>query len=319
MQASRPHANEQLRLATLYALDILDSGEEERFDQYARIASSLLGLPIALISLADAERQCFKSHIGLNLSETPRGSGICTHTIDSGELTVVEDTLADRRFADNPMVTGGPRIRFYAGCPLIAENGTVIGSLCVAGKKPRKFSADERQSLIDLADLVERELTNTAMREDPDTGLLNRDGFLTLAEQALQICRRQKLPFTLVRLRLHEGDCVVRPDGAPATRLAAMLQASVGPADLVGKVSTRDLAIALCDKNLQQASSLLDAISGNERLSHPDMQAICSHGVHAVAIPYSGEATCDVTGMLQQAFRRMRNSSTNIVESTRTG
>jgi len=112
--------NETQRLAALHALDVLDTPPEERFDRITRIAARLMDVPICLVTLVDANRQWFKSCIGLDASETPRDISFCGHAILAPEALVIPDAAADPRFADNPLVAGEPRIRFYAGEPLAA-------------------------------------------------------------------------------------------------------------------------------------------------------------------------------------------------------
>ncbi|MDO9199841.1 MAG: GAF domain-containing protein, partial [Hydrogenophaga sp.] len=123
--------DEKLRLQTLQSLHILNTHAEERFDRLTRMAKRIFGVPIALVSLVDANRQWFKSCIGLDASETPRDISFCGHAILGSEVFVIPDTAADPRFSDNPLVTGYPHIRFYAGCPLVAANGQKLGTLCV--------------------------------------------------------------------------------------------------------------------------------------------------------------------------------------------
>ncbi len=122
--------NEEARLKSLHSLDILDTPAEERFDRYTRLAQRMLNVPIALVSLVDTDRQWFKSCLGLDAVETSREVSFCGHTILCDELLVVNDALADERFADNPLVTGAPNIRFYAGYPLIYSDGSNLGTLC---------------------------------------------------------------------------------------------------------------------------------------------------------------------------------------------
>ncbi|WP_313166075.1 sensor domain-containing diguanylate cyclase [Massilia oculi] len=132
---------------------------ETRFDRYTRLAAMTFGVPIALVSLVDAERQWFKSRAGLEAEETPRSISFCSHAVQARELLVVEDAACDPRFADNPLVTGEPHIRFYAGQPVYSD-GQAVGTLCIIDRAPRSFSIEERQVLEDLAVLVETELNH---------------------------------------------------------------------------------------------------------------------------------------------------------------
>jgi GAF domain-containing protein len=154
--------NEAQRLAALRALNVLDTPPEERFDCITRIAARLMDVPICLVSLVDANRQWFKSCVGLAARETPRDISFCGHAILESEALVIPDALAAPRFADNPLVAGEPRIRFYAGQPLSAVDGSRLGTLCLIDRKPRHMSAADLQALRDLAHMVERELASKA-------------------------------------------------------------------------------------------------------------------------------------------------------------
>jgi PAS domain S-box-containing protein len=151
-------ANEGERLVDLRRLCILDTAAEERFDRITRLAARVLDVPIALVSLVDADRQWFKSRVGLDATETPRDVSFCGHAILGSEIFVVPDALADERFADNPLVTQPPAIRFYAGHPLIGLAGHPIGTLCIIDTHPRQLSATDLQTLKDLAAVAEYEI-----------------------------------------------------------------------------------------------------------------------------------------------------------------
>ena len=157
-------ANESERLRSLRALDILDTGPDERFDRLTRLTRRLFGVPIAVVSLVDSDRQWFKSVVGLDAAETPRAHSFCAHAILSEDVMVVPDALLDPRFADNPAVTGPPHVRFYAGCPLSLADGSRVGTLCLVDHRPRRLDEAAVGLLRDLAFLVLRELTAT--RED---------------------------------------------------------------------------------------------------------------------------------------------------------
>ena len=123
MQEPAIPVDEAFRISTLHDLNLLDTPSEDRFDRLTRISQRLFKVPMALISLIDSDRQWFKSAAGLNISETPRSVSFCGHTILEQQIFIVNDTHLDHRFADNPLVTNAPHIRFYAGRPLIAANG----------------------------------------------------------------------------------------------------------------------------------------------------------------------------------------------------
>ncbi len=158
VERPRIPADEQERLFELKSAAILDTLAEERFDRVTRMARRLFDVPIALVSLVDENRQWFKSCDGLDVSETSRDISFCGHVILEKQTFVIEDALKDERFCDNPLVTGEPHIRFYAGQQLRPFSGQAIGTLCIIDRVPREFSADDRQMLVDLAQMVEREI-----------------------------------------------------------------------------------------------------------------------------------------------------------------
>lgn len=156
--------DEEQRLQALLDMQVLDTPAEERFDRYTRIAAELFDVPIALVSLVDRERQWFKSRHGLEVTETPRETAFCAHAILARAALQVPDTLQDPRFADNPLVTGPPRVRFYAGAPLAAADGSLVGTLCLIDQRARQLDEQQLGLLRDLANLVEAELANPSGR-----------------------------------------------------------------------------------------------------------------------------------------------------------
>ncbi|SCA56785.1 Diguanylate cyclase [Candidatus Terasakiella magnetica] len=187
--------NEKERLASLKRMDLLSTAREGDFDRVTRTAQKFFQTEIALVSLIDEGRQWFKARCGLDVSETPRDISFCGHAIMGEKTFVVENAFEDERFADNPLVTGGPEIRFYAGHPLTNQEGYRIGTLCIISPKPRTFSEEDGQTLRDLGRMIEIVMENRALNElqtsllhslenterdtmiDPLTGVWNREGF----------------------------------------------------------------------------------------------------------------------------------------------
>ena len=152
--------DEASRLLLLNSLRILDSAPEEEFDRITRVARQALGVQTALVSLIDVDRQWFKSRTGLDAPETPRNISFCGHAIHSDELFVIPDARQDERFADNPLVTGAPFIRFYAGYPIRSLEGVRLGTLCVLDPRPHQLTWTEAATLKDLGGIVEREFAH---------------------------------------------------------------------------------------------------------------------------------------------------------------
>ena len=153
-------ADEEKRLAALHELAILDTEPEERFDRITRLAAAMADVPMVFVSLVDKDRQWFKSCQGLGANETSREVSFCAHAVLSRAPLIVPDTLMDDRFAENPLVVGEPRIRFYAGFPVFHMNRRCIGTLCMIDTRPRQFPPETIQRFEDLASLVQHELNS---------------------------------------------------------------------------------------------------------------------------------------------------------------
>jgi len=158
MQVAPLSDNEAERLAALHALLILDTPPEERFDKIVQFAAAEFDVPVAVITLLDAERQWFKSSVGTSVCETGRDVSLCSHAILQPDVMLVPDTLLDPRFVDNPLVTGDMNLRFYAGAPLSMPSGLRLGTLCLIDHRPRTLDDMELSILATLRDLVVMEL-----------------------------------------------------------------------------------------------------------------------------------------------------------------
>ncbi|WP_211177926.1 PP2C family protein-serine/threonine phosphatase [Pseudonocardia acidicola] len=168
---------DEARVRALENLGVLDTGREERFDRLTGLARRLFGVASAAVTLIDRDRLYIKSSDGAQLLDGPRNEAFCDQTIRRPETLVVEDMRTDARFADNPLVTGDPHVRFYAGHPLTAPGGHRVGALCLIDDRPRTFTPEERVLLEELADWAQQELTRSAELEQAalvQRGLLPR-------------------------------------------------------------------------------------------------------------------------------------------------
>ncbi len=145
---------ESQRMRELNSLKVLDTPAESLFDDVTQVAASLCQTPIALISLIDEERQWFKSRLGLDVQQTSREDAFCAHAIYGPEFLEVKDATRDGRFSQNPLVTGEPQIRFYAGAPLMSRDQYAYGTLCVIDRVPRKLTSDQIKALTALSRLA---------------------------------------------------------------------------------------------------------------------------------------------------------------------
>jgi len=311
------------RLEALRSLRVLDTPAEERFDRLTRLARRLFNVPQALVSLVDEDRQWFKSHSGTEVTETPRDVSFCGHAILGDEVFVVTDALRDPRFADNPLVTGEPGIRFYAGCPLSVGNGLRIGTLCIIDFEPRRFGDEDADLLRDLARMAEQELSAVRMATvDELTQLCNRRGFEALGDHALNLCRRLDRPSSLLFLDLDrfktvndrfghaEGDRLLR-------RFGAILKDTFRNSDVLGRIGGDEFVVLVTNTLPGDLDDLLqrlrDAVGAHNRTTSAGCEI--HYSVGAVAFdPGRHQSTAELMAdadeqMYRQkaAKRRLRN------------
>lgn len=267
MQAPLKPDNESARLESLRALQILDTSAEERFDRLTRLARRLFGVPIALVSLVDENRQWFKSCIGLAASETSRDVSFCAHAILGDEILMVPDTLADERFHDNPLVTDSPNIRFYAGCPLTVGRGNKLGTLCLIDVKPRDLDDEERELLRDLARMAEQELAAVQLATLDDlTMLSNRRGFEALSQHALSVCKRMNKPASLLFFDLNDfkqiNDTLGHAEGDVALKnFADVLRHALRESDVIGRIGGDEFVALLTDSDSHETDEVTQRLT----------------------------------------------------------
>lgn len=250
-------SDESQRLQTLRNLRLLDTPPEERFDRVTRLAKQLFSTEIALVSLVDADRQWFKSRQGLDAEETARDISFCGHAILNAEPLIVPDAAVDPRFSDNPLVTNDPNIRFYAGHPVSAPDGSRVGTLCLIDNTPKEVTDEQCQLLADLARMVEEELISAnEATTDPTTGFSTRRGFVTVADHLVSLCKRRREPMTLLMLQLENHGYIEEQHGRYAgdtaiVELAHLLKTSFRESDVIGRVAIDTFAILLPSTSLE--------------------------------------------------------------------
>ncbi|CAG9216021.1 MULTISPECIES: sensor domain-containing diguanylate cyclase [Paraburkholderia] len=306
LRPSMPH-NESERLETLRSLHILDTPPEERFDRLTRLARRLFGVPIAAVTLVDSHRQWFKSHPGIDASETPRDVSFCSHAILDDELFLVNDALLDVRFADNPLVTGDPNIRFYAGYPLTVDNGSRLGTLCLIDVKPRALDDEERVLLRDLARMAEQEISAVQLATtDELTGLSNRRGFEALAQHAIRLCKRAQKPASLLFFDLNGfkniNDVHGHAEGDRALiAFATVLQTALRDSDVIGRLGGDEFVVLLSDSDeegtAQTIARLRHQLDVHNQSAQAPYQLHCSVGTAT----YAPDSSQSIDDLLAQA------------------
>ena len=278
--AAFPHKLEAARLNELRRLGILDTEHEHCFDDITQLAVKVFNVPIALISLVDANRQWFKSSIGLDANETHRDLAFRSHAIHEKELLVVENTLLDARFNTNPLVIGEPFIRFYAGA-VIRSNGLPLGTLCLIDRAPRTFTLSEKQQLLGFAKLVENEIANTTLPShersnaqlradyDPLTGFLTRKAFKINLNYQLSSQYAEPHPQHIIYMRINNlnrlnieysrflGDCVLVEF---SRRIRSIVQ---GYSHIIGRLGANAFAVAIYHSTPRAIDELILALDAH--------------------------------------------------------
>jgi len=254
------------RLEDLDWYDVLDTPPEEAFDRITRTAKFALDVPMALVSLVDRDRQWFKSRQGLAAPETPREISFCTHAIQRGDVFVVADSWIDPRFRDNPLVTGMPFIRAYAGQPLTTPRGFRIGTLCVLDTAPRRFSPAQLSTLADLACLVtdELELRQVATK-DSLTGALRRRTFYERASGQVEQARRYARSLSFVSLDIDHFKAINDRFGHQAgdailQEVGKLVRTEIRAVDLFARVGGEEFILALPETDAQAAVILAERL-----------------------------------------------------------
>ena len=262
---------ETARLEKLEALDILDTPNEESFDRVARLISQIFGVEIGIVSMIDGHRQWYKAIKGLEATETSLSESFCRFTMQSDKPVVVPDASVDARFADNPMVTGEPGVRFYAGVPLRTRDGFNLGTLCAIDTKPREFGEKDVAILEDLARVVMRDLElSQQVAVDGLTGALSRRAFKAEARRSVALASRSGEPVVVIGFDLDHFKSINDSHGhAVGDKVLAAVGAAcrthLRGSDTLGRLGGEEFAILLpktdLDGGVRVAGKLREAVA----------------------------------------------------------
>jgi diguanylate cyclase (GGDEF)-like protein len=243
--------DEEGRIAALRRYCVLDTEPEQAFEKITTLVKSVLQVPICAVTLIDKDRQWFKAIQGIEIKQTSRQVAFCNHTIRGRDALVVQDATTDERFADNPLVTGAPQIRSYAGVPLVTPDGFNLGALCVVDFKRRTFNEEQITLLKQFAELVVRELeARSASVRDQLTGVLTRQGFTDALQNRLSIAQENGEPCALAivaidNFRAINDDRSRRLGDQVLERVAACLRGSLRTNDVIGRLGGDTFAVIL--------------------------------------------------------------------------
>lgn len=306
------------RLAALDRLGILDTPPEAGFDEITRLVQDILAVPISLVSLVDRDRQWFKSRQGLAAVETPRAQSFCAHTILGRSPLIVPDATRDARFSSNPLVTGNPLIRSYAGVPLCTTEGYNLGALCAIDTRPRNFTAKHIDMLQRFAALVVNEIElRTIARSDFLTGAATRRAFTAAAEDEIEHCRRYGRTSSLLLLDLDHFKFINDSFGHSAgddvlKAVAHCCQNTLRPGDRFGRLGGEEFAILLHEIDAAGAFATAERLRRQiSALQFPwveETSITASFGAAALDVDQSWSAWLESADRaLYEAKRRGRN------------
>ena len=335
-------ADETTRLAALEEMKVAYTPAEERFDRLVRLACRLLNVPIATVTLIDAEVQWFKAREGVTNSEDSRAVSFCAHAILHPEPLVVPDARVDPRFAGNPLVTGDPFIRFYAGHPIQAPDGSHIGTLCVIDREPRTLAATDLESLRDLAGITESELQVTALSAtqleligecdalrrkamlDPLTGLWNRQAIFEVLERELARAARAGEPVAVIVADIDNFKSINDRHGhlagdAALVDTARRLRQGVRAYDAVGRFGGEEFVIVLAGCDAAAAAKIAETVrhqitSGSIDTPGGPMAIRVSLGVASTAGAPAPRSAHDLVQAADEALYRAKARGRDRVE-----
>jgi diguanylate cyclase (GGDEF)-like protein len=325
MEAAKVPLNETLRLEALRRLDILDTASEESFNAIVDVARTMADTPIAAFSVINAHRQWFKADIGMGQQQTGRDVSFCGHVVFNESDLVVPDTLEDHRFDDNPLVTGGPNIRFYAGVPVRSPDGYCVGTLCVIDRKRRELSPQQRGGLHRLAGLIERELAlRTVSATDALTALFNRGHFDIRLGEEWSRARRQGTPLAVLIMDVdyfkRYNDRLGHPAGDVALKqvAAAMKQSARRAGDVVARYGGEEFVAILPSTDAEAMAVVAEKIRaavydlGLPHPSRPDSVGLVTVSIGAaMASPARGGSEVEMLHRADLALYTAKQNGRN--------
>lgn len=249
MTATPEPIGETHRLCSLQNLKVLDTLPGERFGRITSLVARVFNVPVALVNLTDESLKWFNLDQNADAPESESATVFCNKTIRAEDAFVVSDALADPRFSSKPCVVNGLKVRSYAGFPVHASDGARVGTLCVMDERPREFSEDHIANLRSFAEMVDRELALlTQSTSDELTRLMNRRGFLQIAEHMLALCRRNGKPATIIGIDLDKFKAINDTWGHDAgdrvlKRFAALLVKTFRASDVVARLGGDEFCI----------------------------------------------------------------------------
>jgi diguanylate cyclase (GGDEF)-like protein len=257
---------ERARLDALYRYKVLDTPPEEPFDRITRLAKSVLQMPIVLVSLVDQDRQWFKSRQGYEPTETPRAISFCTHAIQQTEPMIVPDARTDPRFADSPLVSGEPFVRYYIGVPLRTRDGFNVGTLCCMDPAGRELSAQQVDMLKDLGRLVVDELELRLLATtDSLTGAMSRGAFSEEADRDIARAKRHDRPLSCALIDADHFKSINDTHGHGVgdqmlQRIVAACQSALRAGDYIGRLGGEEFAVILPETPIDAAVAVAERL-----------------------------------------------------------
>ena len=280
------------RIAALQRYEILDTPAEGAFDKVTQLIRTLFDVPMSAVSLIDKDRQWFKSTVGLDIAETPRSEAFCDHAIRQDEPLIITDACADPRFRDNPLVTGDPGIRSYAGVPLRTPDGYNIGSLCAIDTRARDFPPEQIAIMKGLAPIVVEQMELRLLAErDHLSGAMTRRAFVADIDKRIALFIRYQRPAALVLLDIDHfkrvNDTYGHPVGDRVIEAVAKCCADLSrPSDSLGRIGGEEFALLLPETSetdaLAAARRFCTAIAALEIPHDPPLRVTASFGVAAI-------------------------------------